>query len=40
LRFWNHEVLQNTQGVLQTIVAALQAPLPSGEGGARRQPGG
>jgi very-short-patch-repair endonuclease len=38
LRFWNHEVTENLDGVLRTIEAALQAcpppdPLPAGEGG-------
>ena len=38
VRFWNHEVLQNMNGVLQTIGLALEAcpppnPLPVGEGG-------
>ena len=38
LRFWNHDVLQNTEGVLATIQAALADaspspnPLPQGEG--------
>lgn len=36
LRFWNTDVLANTDGVLQTIGAALTSPLPPGEGGARR----
>ncbi|WP_460457680.1 endonuclease domain-containing protein [Arenimonas alkanexedens] len=41
LRFWNHEVLQNTQGVLDEIWRALcagpspPAPLPQGERGAK-----
>lgn len=38
LRFWNHEVTGNLDGVLQTIGAALAdclppGPLPVGEGG-------
>jgi hypothetical protein len=39
LRFWNHAVLQNTEGVLQAIWEALPSayphpdPLPEGEGG-------
>ena len=38
LRFWNHEVTENLEGVLQTIGAALSecpppGPLPVGEGG-------
>ncbi|MEK6807096.1 MAG: DUF559 domain-containing protein [Pseudomonadota bacterium] len=38
LRFWNNEVLQNTDGVLEVIAAALRAPslpssLPAGERG-------
>lgn len=36
LRFWNHEVLKNTEGVLETILQALAfphpGPLPRGEG--------
>jgi very-short-patch-repair endonuclease len=28
LRFWNNEVLQNTEGVLQTIAEALARPPP------------
>lgn len=38
LRFWNHDVLQNTNGVLETILAELTAcpsPLPSPRSGAR-----
>ncbi len=35
LRFWNNEVLANTQGVVESIWAALQNPSPlRGEGGA------
>lgn len=29
LRFWNHEVFENTQGVLESIWEALQAPTPT-----------
>jgi len=29
LRFWNHDVIGNREGVLQTIVAALPPPQPS-----------
>lgn len=29
LRFWNNEVLENMEGVLESIMTALQAPLPS-----------
>jgi very-short-patch-repair endonuclease len=32
LRFWNDEVLRNTEGVLLVIAAALKSPLPPGEG--------
>ena len=37
LRFWNHEVTENLDGVLLAIGAALEAcpppnPLPAGEG--------
>jgi very-short-patch-repair endonuclease len=28
LRFWNHDILQNTQVVLEVIYTALQHPLP------------
>jgi primosomal protein N' (replication factor Y) len=28
LRFWNHDVLQNVDGILVVIRAALDAPLP------------
>jgi len=28
LRFWNNEVLQNTDGVLQVIAEALVSPSP------------
>ncbi len=38
LRFWNNDVLQNTDGVLETIFAAISAspsPLPSPRDGAR-----
>ena len=47
LRFWNNEVIESFDGVLQTIAAALKPPLPSGErsttqsageGGSRRLP--
>jgi len=35
LRFWNNDVLGNTEGVLEAIRAALQKPSPlAGEGGA------
>ncbi|OHE79797.1 MAG: DNA (cytosine-5-)-methyltransferase [Lysobacterales bacterium GWF1_69_6] len=43
LRFWNHEILQNTQLVLGVIWHALgdgpspPAPLPQGERGDKRQ---
>jgi very-short-patch-repair endonuclease len=42
LRFWNHEVLQQTEAVLQTIAEGL-APHPNppprrGEGGQERKP--
>ena len=30
LRFWNHDILDNTDGVLAAIASAL--PLPTGEG--------
>jgi very-short-patch-repair endonuclease len=43
IRFWNHEVMENLDGVLKAIVLALDAcpkdpgpppyPLPAGEGG-------
>jgi very-short-patch-repair endonuclease len=38
LRFWNSEVLENTEGVMQRITSALRAPSPQpsptgGEGG-------
>jgi very-short-patch-repair endonuclease len=36
LRFWNNDVLQNLDGVLVTISAALPSPLV-GEGGAKRR---
>jgi very-short-patch-repair endonuclease len=29
IRFWNHEVLINPEGVLQVIGEALQEPSPS-----------
>jgi very-short-patch-repair endonuclease len=29
LRFWNNEVLRNTDGVLETILAAITDPLPA-----------
>jgi very-short-patch-repair endonuclease len=44
LRFWNHDILQNTQAVLDAIWNALRAepsppaPLPQGERGARQSP--
>jgi len=28
LRFWNNEVMQNLEGVLERIIAALHSPLP------------
>ena len=28
LRFWNNEVLENTEGVMQEILLSLQAPSP------------
>ena len=28
LRFWNNEVMENIEGVYDTIVAALRSPLP------------
>jgi very-short-patch-repair endonuclease len=36
IRFWNHDVLQNIDGVLMTIQAAL--PSPSHRPGGRRSP--
>ena len=36
LRFWNNDVLQNLDGVLEMIAAALPSPLV-GEGGAQRR---
>ena len=36
IRFWNNDVLQNLDGVLQMIAAALPSPLV-GEGGAQRR---
>ncbi|HEX8366233.1 MAG TPA: endonuclease domain-containing protein [Allosphingosinicella sp.] len=39
LRFWNNEVMENLDGVLQVIAAALPSPLV-GEGGAKRRMGG
>jgi very-short-patch-repair endonuclease len=38
IRFWNNDVLSNTEAVLEATLSALQArpltptPLPSGEG--------
>jgi very-short-patch-repair endonuclease len=32
LRFWNNDVLANTDGVLLSIAQALKNPLPPGEG--------
>ena len=29
LRFWNHEIMTNLDGVLETIWAALETPLPA-----------
>ena len=29
LRFWNNDVLRNTDGVLELILSELQAPLPA-----------
>lgn len=49
LRFWNNDVLSNTDGVLEVIGATLSSspfdaarlfPLPPGEGGALRASGG
>jgi very-short-patch-repair endonuclease len=42
LRFWNHEILQQTERVLQAILYASRAPspptpLPQGERGERRE---
>ena len=31
LRFWNNDVMENLEGVFDTIVAALRSPLPSRE---------
>ncbi|HJT06439.1 MAG TPA: DUF559 domain-containing protein, partial [Stellaceae bacterium] len=31
LRFWNNEVMENLEGVVDRIVAALRSPLPSRE---------
>jgi very-short-patch-repair endonuclease len=43
LRFWNNEVLQNTEGVLLTILARLKdpspRPSPDGRGGTRKAGG-
>jgi very-short-patch-repair endonuclease len=41
LRFWNNDILSNSDGVVETIQAALNAPLPpfAGEGGARKAGG-
>ena len=39
LRFWNNEVIENLDGVLAVIAAALPSPLV-GEGGAKRRMGG
>ena len=36
IRFWNNDVLQNLDGVLQMIATALPSPLV-GEGGAQRR---
>jgi very-short-patch-repair endonuclease len=30
LRFWNHDVLENTDGVLEVILSAVTARLPEG----------
>ena len=43
IRFWNHDVIENMDGVLQTIGSALKAcpppgPLPVGEGEDTAQP--
>ena len=29
LRFWNHEVLENREGVMERIIERLKSPLPS-----------
>jgi len=43
IRFWNNDILQNTDGVLQEIIRVIEAikpsPAPAGEG-AERQRGG
>jgi len=39
LRFWNNEVNENLDGVLQTIVSALNLPRPPGERSAAKLPG-
>jgi very-short-patch-repair endonuclease len=31
LRFWNNDVMENIEGVFETIAAALRTPLPSRE---------
>jgi len=36
IRFWNHDVLQNIDGVLMTIQSALPSPSPQPDG--RRAP--
>ena len=36
LRFWNHDVLANMEGVLETIVAALPSPCPLPRDGEER----
>ncbi|HMJ93114.1 MAG TPA: endonuclease domain-containing protein [Allosphingosinicella sp.] len=30
MRFWNHDVLENTDGVMETVVAAVATRLPEG----------
>ena len=41
LRFWNNDVLANTEGVLEVIMMELQkSPLPLGEGGTNEVSGG
>jgi very-short-patch-repair endonuclease len=38
LRFWNNDILRNTEGVAEAILAAANTPLPqAGEGGAQRR---
>ncbi len=32
LRFWNNEVMENCEGVMEVVFRALPQPLPQGEG--------